>query len=108
MSEANDEIPDREVQKSTAEKLMDMQEGVKTHEAIALENAGEYRKALNSIGSSPNGQFVLKYMIKALGVFTVKPNRDGMALVADKANRDFYLTMIRPYLDKDLRQEIEP
>lgn len=92
---------------TTAEKLLEQQAERENSEAIAKERREEYKKALNGVAATPNGELVLKTLIKAFGVFAVKPNRDGMALVADKALRDFYLTFIRPYLDEDLRRELE-
>lgn len=93
--------------RSTADKLLAQREERKDHIDVAIENREEYKKALNAIAASPSGEYVFKYMIKALGVFAVKPNRDGVALVGDKALRDFYLTMIRPYLDADIRHKLE-
>jgi len=93
--------------KSTAEKLLEQHEQSKLQDAVTLENIQEYSMALNSVAETPNGAHVLKIWIKALGVFAVKPNRDGMALVGDKALRDFYLTYIRPHLDATTRQNIE-
>ncbi len=94
--------------RSTAEKLMAQAREREREKEIAIENLEEYRKALNDLAQSNNGKLVFKILIKALGVFAVKPNRDGMALVGDKALRDFYLTMIRPHLEPANRQELEP
>jgi hypothetical protein len=92
---------------TTAEKLQEQQAAREQGEGIAKERAEDYKKAINGVVSTPNGELVMKAFVKALGVFAVKPNRDGMALVSDKALRDFYLTFIRPYLDEDLRRNIE-
>jgi len=92
---------------TTAEKLLSQQAEREQSEIIAKERMAEYKKALNGVAATPNGQLVLKTFIKAFGVFTVKPNRDGMALVRDAALRDFYLSLVRPHLDDDLRREIE-
>ena len=101
------EQPDSNKIKSTAEKLLEQQAERDNQNALALENLQEYVKALNAVAETPNGQHVLKIWIKALGVFAVKPNRDAAALVVEKANRDFYLTYIRPHLDQTVRQIIE-
>ena len=92
---------------TTAEKLLAQQAERDKSEIIAKERAEEYRRAVNGVASTPNGELFLKTVIKALGVFAVKPNRDGMALVSDKALRDFYLTYIRPYLDEEHRRNLE-
>lgn len=94
--------------KSTAERLLAQRE--KDDERYGIEEARyeEYKKALNIMADTPAGKLVLQTWIKAMGVFDVKPTRDGLALVKDKALRDFYLTMIRLPMDKELRQNLEP
>lgn len=92
---------------TTAERLLAQQAEREESEVIARERLEEYKKALNSVAASPHGEIVLKTFIKALGVFSVKPNRDGVALVADKALREFYLSLIRPHLDPEIRRNLE-
>lgn len=89
---------------STAEKIQARSE---EQQAINAERMADYRQALNAVAATNNGEFVLKAWINALGVFAVKPSRDGAGLVADKALRDFYLTHVRPYLEQELRQKLE-
>lgn len=89
---------------STIEKLLRTR---KDAEQKVVENEAAYKEALNSIVSTPNGMFVFKTLLKALGVFAVVPSSDGVSMVADKALRDFYLSVIRPYLDTDLRRDME-
>lgn len=92
---------------TTAEKLIASRVKNKEQKEKVIENMEEFKKALNGVAASPNGNYVLKIFIKALGVFAVKPNCDGMSLVKDKALREFYLSFIRPYLDDEIRQDLE-
>ena len=101
----NNETPPRP--SSTADNLLQQQRERDERAGMSEQQYEDYKKALNGVASTPNGQFVLKTFIKAMGVFSVKPTREGVALVGDKALRDFYLTMIRPHLDVTLRQELE-
>jgi hypothetical protein len=101
----NNETPPRP--SSTADNLLQQQRDRDERAGMSEQQYEDYKKALNGVASTPNGQFVLKTFIKALGVFTVKPTREGVALVSDKALRDFYLTMIRPHLDPTIRQDLE-
>lgn len=98
--------PDNKVL-STAEKMLMQEAERRKADEIVIENIAEYAKALVEVANTPNGAYVFKIMVRAMGVFTVKPNRDGMALVGDKALRDFYLTYLRPHLDAETRQIIE-
>lgn len=106
MSQQNDEENTGRVM-STAEKLIAQQLDKERQKEIAIENLEEYRKALNGVAATPNGQLVFKTFIKAFGVFAVRPSRTDVALVEHKALREFYLTLIRPHLDTDLRQTLE-
>lgn len=87
--------------------MLEQREELKRQAGIHAENLEEYKKALNGIVASPFGQFVFKEFVKALGVFTPKSGRDGVALIEDAARRNFYLQCIRPYLEPELRQIIE-
>lgn len=103
MSDNNDE----ERVLSTAEKMQAMRDERQSHEEKIIENIQAFKGALNAVAATPDGHLVLKTLIKACGVFAVKPNRDGMALVGDKALRDLYLSLFRPHLDANIRQELE-
>lgn len=107
MSQPDNNNPVTPPPSNTADKLLQQQREREDRVGLSEEQYEDYKKALNGVASTPNGQFVLKTFIKAMGVFTVKPTREGVALVGDKALRDFYLTMIRPHLDTTLRQELE-
>lgn len=98
---------DLNARRSTADKLRENGLDRKAAQEKAIENLKDYVLALNGVASTPNGQYLLKTFIKALGVFVVRPGNDGAALIGDKALRDFYLVMIRPHLDPSLRQTIE-
>lgn len=70
------------------------------------ESLAEYKKALNGVCATPNGQFVMRSLIKALGVF--EPRRDySQGLVEFNAKRDVYLGLIRPFLTAEIIRELE-
>lgn len=107
----NNEVPfdaGKELPKSTAQKLLAARIEEDHKKKIAIEDMQEYTKALNMVAATPAGELVLKTFIRALGVFNAEPCKDAAALVAEKANRDFYFTFVRKHLDKNLRQNIEP
>lgn len=93
--------------KSTAEKLLAQRENNAAQNEIVKENMVIYAKALNAVAATPNGEAVLKTMVKALEVFTAKSGRDGVALIEVNTKRNFYFEFIRPYLEPQLRQKIE-
>jgi len=93
---------------NTVDKLLQSREERKKQEAIAIENALEYQKALNGVASTPNGKLMLKTLIKACGVFDPdKEGSDGVALIRQSERRNVYLKFVRPYLEPKQRQELE-
>ena len=93
--------------KGTIDKLLSSREDRERQEAIIIENALEFQKALNGVASTPNGELVLKTLIKASGVFSSKGKLDGVALIRASDKSDFYLDFIRPYLEPNIRKELE-
>lgn len=92
---------------STAEKLIQARAQVEASQEKVIENIEQYQMALNGIAATEYGEHVLKVFVKALGVFTAKPGRDGVTLVEDAARRAFYFSFIRQHLNPELRQKIE-
>lgn len=70
---------------------------------IIKEQEKEYRKALNSIADTEYGKFVFQILIKTAGVFDPIDPKDLL-----RANdRNMYLKFIRPFLEPELRKELE-
>lgn len=92
---------------STAEKLLAARDDRKKSEEVAIERVEEYKAALNKIANTPDGYLVLRAIMRYCGIFAVKPTRDGMGLVSDKALHDFYIMMIRSHLNQQNRQTLE-
>lgn len=92
--------------KSTAEKLLKQREERELNAALASEGKDDYKKALNSIAASEYGSIVLKTIISASGVF--EPINTGDAKSLLRANdRNLYLKFIRPFLETEIRKELE-
>lgn len=74
---------------------------------IVIENEKDYRAAVNRIFSRNDGKLLIKYLLKFSGIYNDSPQINPAQLIEDKGKRAYYLKMIRPYLDKTLRMEIE-
>lgn len=74
---------------------------------IQIENEKEYRVAVNKIFSSNEGKMLAKYMLRFNGVFQAYTQLNPAKIVEEAVLRSYYLKMIRPYLDKKIRMEIE-
>lgn len=93
--------------KTTAEKLRAERDQLKKSAKIALENVEDYRMAVNGMAATPNGELFFKTLIKACGVFDPKHSTDALALIEDNAKRNVYLEFIRPFLEPEIRKELE-
>lgn len=90
--------------RTTVENLQKSKQQRKELEKVGAENLEEYERCLNMVASTEAGAFFLKSLIKSLGVF--KPiNTKGS--VDDIVTRNVYLEKIRPFLDNEIRKELE-
>jgi hypothetical protein len=77
-------------------------------EQVVIERVDDYKVALNRIFSSPDGKYFAKYLLKYINLFNDNFDISNPAkLIEEKARRAVYLKMIRPYLDVEIRKEIE-
>jgi hypothetical protein len=74
---------------------------------IIAENIEEYKKALNGMAGSEYGRFVLRKLIRYCGIHTFDTRPDPVKALEDNGKRKVYLELIRPYLDAEIRAEIE-
>ena len=74
---------------------------------IVIERMDEYKEALNRIFSMSEGKLLAKYLIKYCGIFNVDSQLNPAKLVEENGKKSVYLKMIRPYLEKEIRMEIE-
>lgn len=102
MSDRDDKKP-----KSTVDKLKLHREQAKVLGDLASEQVDEYKRALNSMAASEHGALVLKILINGLGVFSPDRGTDVAALIRQSERRNVYLELIRPFLEPNLKQELE-
>lgn len=98
---------DEEDPSNTVSKILQQREKKEESYVIAKERQDEYKKALNGVASTPNGEILLKTLIKASGIHTPDKGSDVSTLIRMGERRNFYLTFIRPYLEPKLRKELE-
>lgn len=103
----NKENPIDRYSRSTIDKIEDQHKKDAENRAKMLEKQEEYRKALNRMASTPDGQYVLKQLIEFCGVFAFDNSAPDGRLAVEKGRRQVYLQAVRPFLDKSIIQEIE-
>ena len=74
---------------------------------IQKEDEEEYKKALNQFAATREGRYLFSRWLRYIGIFHSDDQINPAQLIVDKGKRDFYLKMIRPYLDKKNRKDIE-
>lgn len=79
----------------------------KEQTAMRAEELKEWKASLNRLASTKDGQHMLRVMIVLSGWQQPGNIRDTVRMVEDNGKIDFYLRWIRPYLDSNLRKEIE-
>lgn len=77
-------------------------------EEVIIERIEEWKKALNRLASTSDGKYFLMMMVKITGIHAIRDTKNTVKMVEDAGAANFYLKWIRPYLDKSLRNEIEP
>ena len=90
--------------KTTVENLQLSRSQRKDIERQNIEDVKEYKKTLNHIATTKSGQYFLRTLIKSLGVYDPINVKQGVDVIVE---RNVYLRKIRPFLEKDVRQELE-
>lgn len=93
--------------KSTAERILEGREDAKLQNDVTLENMQEFKRALNDVCNTPNGQLVFRTLIRAIEAFAPKSGRDAVALVESNAKKNVYFQFVRPFLEPETRHKLE-
>ncbi len=99
--------PNSEIASSVINKLLEHRQGLERQKEVIIENQEEWKKVLNRIFSTPDGEFFAKYLLRYLGEFKVDNSLNQIKLIEDNTKRKFYLELIRPYLDVEILTTIE-
>ena len=102
MVDRNDKNPT-----NTVGRLNKQREDVEKIGELCSEGREAYRKAINGVAASPNGKIFLQTLIKAIHVFDPITAKDNIALIECNAQKNVYLKYIRPYLEPDVKKELE-
>jgi len=67
----------------------------------------EYQKALQGLAKDVNGEHFLKTLVSYTGLFDVKESPNHAEMLIKRGKKQVYLELIRPFLTKEQRKEIE-
>ena len=72
----------------------------------AAENVKRHREVLNRLLSTEDGRFFYKALSKYCGLFSAPSGQTNDGLRESNAKRAVILDFILPFIDKDLRREL--
>jgi len=91
--------------------IMDRMQEKKKKQEIFFEKNEElkedYIRALNGVASTPNGKHFLKTLVNYLNLHEFKGSLEPRDMFLERGKKQVYLELIRPYLEPEVRKEIE-
>jgi len=92
---------------SSADRFLEQREAQQHSQEIAAEKLEQYKKALNGMAVTPNGELVLKTLITAFGVFSIAQPQNPASSYELEVLKRGYLKFIRPHLEPAIRAKLE-
>lgn len=95
-------------QVTQADKLMEAARARKEHREFQITELEAWKECVNGMAATPNGQLFLKSMIQHAGNLSPPQLNNPQQMVMNNIKAAFYLSWVRPYLNPELRKELEP
>lgn len=76
-------------------------------DTFKINEIAEWKKCVNTVAASEAGQMLLRSMLQYSGVLSVPNVSSANQMVTNTIKGAFYLTWIRPYLQPEVRKELE-
>lgn len=80
----------------------------KEQKEFQIEELEEWKKCVNGVAATPNGQMFLRSMIQFSGVNEPPELGNPQRMVTNTIKAAFYLRWVRPFINLNLRKEVEP
>jgi hypothetical protein len=75
--------------------------------AILEEEIEDYKKVVNRLFSTPDGIYWLNKVLRYSGLTSFDKTLNPAKLVEDRGRQSIWFELIRPYLDKSIRSELD-
>lgn len=72
-----------------------------------VKEIAEWEMCVNAVASTPNGRMLLRSMLQYSGILDAPTLNNPNKMVTNTIKGSFYLTWIRPYLQPEVRKELE-
>lgn len=76
-------------------------------EDFKIKEVAEWKACVNAVASTPNGRMFIRSMLQHSGLLDVPALHNTGKMVTNTIKAAFYLTWVRPYLDVDVRRDLE-
>mgnify|MGYP003639353561 CR=1 FL=1 len=92
---------------NTVANILKQKENREKNKTILEEHQKQYKKYLSRYAASEEGKFVIGVLIKASGALSADDSNDAAALIRNSERKNFYFNFIRPYIEPEIRKELE-
>lgn len=95
------------ISESQVNELLERRASKQAEKEKIIENAEEYRVAVNKIFTTPEGEIFYKYLVKFCRVYGYEGMGNTVKMVEDNGRRAVFLEAVRPFLNKETRVKLE-
>lgn len=93
--------------RSQTDELLERALSRKEADDFKIKEIAEWKACVNAVAATPNGRMLLRSMLQYSGVLDAPAINNPNKMVTNTIKASFYLTWIRPYLNQDVRKELE-
>lgn len=93
---------------SMADKLLAAQHQRKEEQEFRIAELEEWKTCVNGLAATPNGRMFLNSFLQYSGMFDPPHLANPSRMVTNTIKGSFYFSWVRPYLQPELRKDIEP
>lgn len=94
-------------QTSQIDDLAEKLRAKKDYQDFQVEELEQWKVCVNSLASSPNGKMLLRAMIDDSGIAKPPKLADPQRMIVNNIKASFYLTWVKPYLEPEVRRDLE-
>ena len=92
---------------SQVQEMVEKSLARKDADDFKIKEVAEWKLCVNAVASTPNGRMLLKSMLQYSGLMDPPQINNPNKMVTNTIKGSFYLTWIRPFLEPDVRKELE-
>jgi hypothetical protein len=107
MQEDNNKPLNNITPKSIMDRITEDRLNADHRKAVLEEEIEAHKAALNRLFSSPDGQYFLNKLLRYANLTSFDKVLNPAKLVEDRGRQSIWFELIRPYIDKSIRSELD-